>query len=142
MLPLIPLALSIVPELIKMIAGDKAGAVATTVANVVQEVTGTPDAAEAQRKLAADPALAAQLRVRLAEIALETQKAMDLAAEQQRQAELAAIQKALENTQGARSTMVDLVKSGSAIAWGAPLVSAIVTAGFFIFLIVSDQPLT
>ena len=37
MLPLIPLALSIVPELIKMIAGDKAGAVATTVANVVQE---------------------------------------------------------------------------------------------------------
>ena len=32
--------------------------------------------------------------------------------------------------------MVDLVKSGSAIAWGAPLVSAIVTAGFFIFLIV------
>jgi len=136
MLPLIPLALSIVPELIKMIAGDKAGAVATTVANVVQEVTGTPDVAEAQRKLAADPALAAQLRVRLAEIALETQKAMDLAAEQQRQAELAAIQKALENTQGARSTMVDLVKSGSAIAWGAPLVSAIVTAGFFIFLIV------
>ena len=29
MLPLVPLALSIVPELIKMIAGDKAGAVAS-----------------------------------------------------------------------------------------------------------------
>ena len=89
MLPLVPLALSIVPELIKMIAGDKAGDVATTVANVVQEVTGTPDAIEAQRKLAADPALAGQLRIRLAEIALETQKAMDSAAEQKRQAELA-----------------------------------------------------
>lgn len=147
MLPLIPLALSVVPELIKMVAGDKAGVVASTVANVVQEVTGTPDAAEAQRKLAADPALAVQLRVRLAEIALETQKAIDLAAEQQRQAELSAIQKALENTQGARSTMVDLVQSGSAIAWGAPVVSVIVTAGFFLFLIVlintrlEDNPL-
>ncbi|WP_300450854.1 glycosyl hydrolase 108 family protein [Accumulibacter sp.] len=147
MLPLIPLALSIVPELIKMVAGDKAGVVASTVANVVQEVTGTPDALEAQRKLAADPALAVQLRVRLAEIALETQKAIDLAAEQQRQAELSAIQKALENTQGARSTMVDLVQSGSAIAWGAPVVSVIVTAGFFLFLIVlintrlEDNPL-
>ncbi|HPU79674.1 glycosyl hydrolase 108 family protein [Accumulibacter sp.] len=142
MLPLVPLALSIVPELIKMIAGDKAGDVATTVANVVQEVTGTPDAAEAQRKLASDPALASQLRIRLAEIALETQKAMDSAAEQKRQAELAAQQKALENTQGARSTMVDLVKSGSSIAWGAPVVSVIVTVGFFgilLVLILSDK---
>ncbi len=136
MLPLLPLALSVVPELIKLIAGDKAGAVATTVANVVQEVTGTTDPAEAQGKLTADPALTAQLRIRLAEIALEAQKATDLAAEQKRQAELAALQKALENTQGARQTMVDLAKTGSAIAWGAPLVSAIVTAGFFIFLIV------
>jgi len=136
MLPLVPLALSIVPELIKMIAGDKAGDVATTVANVVQEVTGTHDAAEAQRKLAADPALAGQLRIRLAEIALETQKAMDSAAEQKRQAELAAQQKALENTQGARNTMVDLVKSGSSIAWGAPVVSVIVTVGFFGILLV------
>lgn len=136
MLPLVPLALSIVPELIKMIAGDKAGDVATTVANVVQEVTGTPDAAEAQRKLAADPALTGQLRIRLAEIALETQKAMDNAAEQKRQAELAAQQKALENTQGARNTMVDLVKSGSSVAWGAPVVSVIVTVGFFGILLV------
>ena len=136
MLPLVPLALSIVPELIKMIAGDKAGDVATTVANVVQEVTGTPDAVEAQRKLAADPALAGQLRIRLAEIALETQKAMDSAAEQKRQAELAAQQKALENTQGARNTMVDLVKSGSSVAWGAPVVSVIVTVGFFGILLV------
>ncbi|MBK8387227.1 MAG: hypothetical protein IPL11_17170 [Candidatus Accumulibacter sp.] len=136
MLPLVPLALSIVPELIKMIAGDKAGDVATTVANVVQEVTGTPDAIEAQRKLAADPALAGQLRIRLAEIALETQKAMDSAAEQKRQAELAAQQKALENTQGARNTMVDLVKSGSSVAWGAPVVSVIVTVGFFGILLV------
>ena len=46
------------------------------------------------------------------------------------------MQKALENTQGARSSMIDLVRSGSPIAWGAPVVSIIVTGGFFLFLII------
>ena len=44
MLPLIPLAISLVPELIRLISGDKAGSVATSVANVVTEVTGTSPA--------------------------------------------------------------------------------------------------
>jgi lysozyme family protein len=134
MLPLIPLAISVVPELIKLIAGDKAGAVANQVAGVVQAVTGTTDPVEAQKKLAEDPALVTTLRVRLAEIALESQKAQLLAEEQQRQAELAGLQKTLENTQGARGSLVDLVRAGSPIAWGAPVVSIIVTGGFFVFL--------
>lgn len=134
MLPLVPLALSFVPELIRIIAGDRAGGVAGRVAGVVHAVTGTDDPAEAQRKLAEDPALAGQLRIRLAEIALESQRAADLAAEQKRQAELATLQKTLENTQGARTSLIDLVRSGSPIAWGAPIVSVIVTVGFFAFL--------
>ena len=68
MLPLIPLALAVVPELIKAIAGDRAGTVATQVAGIVQTVTGTTDPIEAQKKLAEDPALATTLRVRLAEM--------------------------------------------------------------------------
>ncbi len=136
MLPLIPIALSVVPELIKLIAGDRAGSVATQVAGVVQAVTGTSDPVEAQKRLSEDSAVATQLRVRLAEIALEAQKAQLAAEEQRRQAELAEMQKALENTQGARSSMIDLVRSGSPIAWGAPVVSIIVTGGFFLFLII------
>lgn len=135
MLPLIPLALAVVPELIKAIAGDRAGTVATQVAGIVQTVTGTTDPIEAQKKLAEDPALATTLRVRLAEIALEGEKAQLLAEEQRRQAELAQLQKALENTQGARTSLGDLVRAGSPIAWGAPVVSIIVTLGFFVFLI-------
>ncbi|MCC6718730.1 MAG: glycoside hydrolase family 108 protein [Acetobacteraceae bacterium] len=135
MLPLIPLALAVVPELIKALAGDRAGTVAGQVATVVQQVTGTASAAEAQERLASDPALATTLRVRLAEIALESRKAADLAAEQRRQSELAEIQKALESTQGARTAMTGLVQAGSAIAWGAPTVSVLVTVGFFVFLI-------
>lgn len=136
MLPLIPIALSVVPELIKLIAGDRAGSVATQVAGVVQAVTGTADPVEAQKRLSEDSAVATQLRVRLAEIALEAQKAQLVAEEQRRQAELSEMQKALENTQGARSSMIDLVRSGSPIAWGAPVVSIIVTGGFFLFLII------
>lgn len=117
MLPLIPLALAVVPELLKAIAGDKAGMVASQVAGIVQTVTGTTDPIEAQRKLAEDPALATTLRVRLAEIALDSEKAQLLAEEQRRQAELAQLQKALENTQGARSTLGELVRAGSPIAW-------------------------
>lgn len=135
MLPLIPLALSVVPELIKAIAGDRAGAVAGRVADVVHAVTGTGDPAEAQRLLVADPALATTLRVRLAEIALESEKAQLLAAEQRRQAELAQLRTALEDTQGARSALSGLVEAGSTIAWGAPVVSVIVTGGFFVFLL-------
>lgn len=135
MLPLIPLALSVVPDLIKAIAGDRAGTVASQVAGIVQAVTGTTDPVAAERMLAADPALAATLRVRLAEIALESEKARLLAAEQHRQAELARMQKALENTQGARASLGELVRAGSPIAWGAPAVSVIVTLGFFVFLV-------
>lgn len=135
MLPLIPIALSVVPELIKLIAGDRAGSVATQVAGVVQAVTGTADPVEAQKRLTEDSAVATQLRVRLAEIALEAQKAQLVAEEQRRQAELAEMQKSLENTQGARSSMIELVRAGSAMAWGAPVVSIIVTGGFFVFLL-------
>lgn len=136
MLPLIPIALSVVPELIKLIAGDRAGSVATQVAGVVQAVTGTSDPVEAQKKLAENNEVATQLRVKLAEIALQAQMAQLTAEEQRRQAELAQMQKSLENTQGARSSLIDLVRAGSPIAWGAPVVSIIVTGGFFIFLII------
>lgn len=136
MLPLIPIALSVVPELIKLIAGDRAGSVATQVAGVVQAVTGTSDPVEAQKKLAENNEVATQLRVKLAEIALQAQMAQLTAEEQRRQAELAQMQKSLENTQGARSSLIDLVRAGSPIAWGAPVVSIIITGGFFIFLII------
>ena len=136
MLPLIPLAISLVPELIRLIAGDKAGTVATTVANVVSEVTGTADPAEAQAKLAQDPAIIANLRIRLAEIALEAQKVQNAEADQQRQAELATMQAAIQDTTDARARMVDLVKAGSPISYAPAIVSVVVTAGFFLFLII------
>ena len=54
MLPLIGLAATFVPELIRLIAGDKAGTVATTVAQAVTDLAGTDDPVAARQKLAAD----------------------------------------------------------------------------------------
>ena len=134
MLPLIGLATSFLPELIRLIAGDKAGKIAGTVAQAVTDLTGTADPVAARRKLDADPAAAAALQQRLAEIALDATKAELAEAAQQRQDELTSIELTDRNTAGARSTMQALASASSPIAWGAPLVSVVVTVGFFIVL--------
>ena len=136
MLPLVPLAISLVPELVRLIAGDKAGSVATSVADVVSQVTGTTDPSEAQARIAQDPAIAANLRVRLAEIALQAQVAKEEADEKKRQAELEEIRLSMQNTVNARDTLRDLAQEHSWIAAAPVVVSVVVTVGFFAFLIV------
>jgi len=71
MLPLVAIATTVIPDLIRLLAGDKAEKIAGTVERVVAATTGTSDAAQARQLLEADPALAAQLREKLATIALE-----------------------------------------------------------------------
>jgi hypothetical protein len=78
MLALLPLALGLVPELAKWIAGDKAGTVAAQAAEIVRTVTGTDDPAAAEAILA-DPAKVTELRIRLAEIAAQREAAADQA---------------------------------------------------------------
>ncbi|WP_424140864.1 hypothetical protein [Roseomonas chloroacetimidivorans] len=112
MAPLVAIGASLLPSLIDLIAGDKAGKVAGAVADTVRQVAGTDDPVGAAAALA-DPAKAAELRVRLAEIALQT-----------RQAELADIA-------NARAQTVSLAQTGSGIAWAAPVISVVIVAGFF-----------
>jgi hypothetical protein len=134
MLPLIGLAATYLPDLIRLIAGDRVGTIAAAVGKVVTDVTNTTDPAAAQKTLEADPNAAAELRARLAQIALDAQKAQNDAADQQRQAELATLQASLGDTKDARDNMVALAQAHSDIAWGAPVVSVIVTGGFFAIL--------
>jgi hypothetical protein len=112
MLALLPLALSVLPGLIDLVAGDKAGRVAGTVASAVAQVTGTDDPATAAAVLA-DPAKAAEMRTRLAEIALEAKRAE------------------MADVANARSQTITLAQSGSGIAWAAPTISVVIVAGFF-----------
>jgi hypothetical protein len=136
MLPLIGLAVSIVPALINLIAGDKAGTVAKDVAQAVTAVTGTTDPVAAKQKLAADPAVAAELQERLAQIAVAATQVQNEEADRKRQDELSAMQDSIANTRDARASMVAMAEAHSAVAWGSPVVSVIVTLGFFGILIV------
>ncbi len=113
MLPLVAIATAVIPDLIKIIAGDRAGKVADSVAQAVTTATGTADAEAAQRMIDANPALAAELRVKLAEIALQETRlqnekeaaeraARAQAEEKQRQDALNLIRAQFENEQKLR----------------------------------------
>ncbi|MDB5371801.1 MAG: hypothetical protein JWP04_443 [Belnapia sp.] len=130
MLALIPLALSLAPYLGRWLGGalgsgstDAAigAAVATQAAELVRTVTGTDDPAEAAAILEADPAKRADLQIRLAEIANARETAY--------YAEVA----------NARQQTIDLAKTGSSLAWGAPLVTLLVF-GLFAYTVVGSPP--
>ncbi|MGC2783997.1 MAG: glycosyl hydrolase 108 family protein [Roseiarcus sp.] len=127
--PLIGVAAAVLPDIIKLVAGDKTGQLASQVGKAVSDTLGTTNAAEAQTKLAADPAAQAALQQRLAELALDATKAQNAEVDQQRQ-------DALNNTQGARSALQALTTTNTTIAWTAPAVSYLVIGGFFVFLFV------
>ncbi|HYZ32229.1 MAG TPA: glycosyl hydrolase 108 family protein [Crenalkalicoccus sp.] len=131
MSPLIALAVTLLPDLIHHLIGDRAGAVADGIAQAVQAVTGTADPAAARQKIESDAAAANALRIRLAEIALESEKARSAAEQAARAQELARLQARLADVASARTAMTSLAAAGSSIAWGPPVVSVIVTAGFF-----------
>lgn len=105
MLPLIPLALELLPTIGRWVAGDTGGRVATAAAQAIQTITGTdtPDAARAA--IAADPALAAQVRIRLAEIEAEEEK-------DRRATELAALTAELKGVADARARDLALQLGG------------------------------
>jgi lysozyme family protein len=123
-LPLIALATTLVPELLRLVAGDRAGTVAHSVAGVVKEVTGTDDLAAARQKLEADAAAREDLRLRLTRIALEAEA-------RRRDQELEAMWLGNANVGDARRTMLELARQGGVQSYGAVVVSIVVTVGFF-----------
>ena len=83
--PLIGIAAGVVPDIIKLIAGDKTGRLADEVGKAVADTVGTTNAGDAQTKLAANPPAQAALRQRLVELALEATKVQNAEASQQGQ---------------------------------------------------------
>lgn len=144
--PFVMIAAQILPEIIKAVAGDKAGTVVGDVAKAVTDVTraNTPEAAT--DKLKADPAAYAALQLKLAEIAAaqeEARQKAQLAAVQaqleadadRRKSELQALQVQREDTSEARAALRTLAGQGGAVAWTAPVLSYMVTIGFFAVLV-------
>lgn len=136
MLPLVALAASVVPALVRLIAGDTAGTIAGDVARVVKDVTGTDNASEAQQRLE-NPAIAADLKAKLAGLAIEHEKLQFEEREGQRRAEMEALRAQIGDVASARSTMLGLAQTGSSIAWGPvaiSIVGLVVSLAFFGFV--------
>lgn len=123
MLPLIPLALSIAPELARWLFGDKAEATTAAVGSAIARVTGTPDGSAAQAVLARDPQIAATLRVELARIAAEAEASS-------RQSELGTFQAALKDVADARSQALGLAQAHSVVQFAPAVISALVLVTF------------
>jgi lysozyme family protein/peptidoglycan hydrolase-like protein with peptidoglycan-binding domain len=166
--PLIALAVTVLPDILKAVVSDKAGTVAGDVTQAVAQVTQTQNPDEAAKKLNADPAAVAALQLKLAEIAAaqeekrqqaqlaqlkeqneaqltlvkqqnETQLAQLKEQNEQeikrREAQLAELRADMEDTKDARSSFAALALANNPMAWGAPVVSFIVTLGFFGILV-------
>ena len=127
-LPIIPLLVSLAPTVAGWIGGDKTGKAVETVTSIAREIFGADAAGSAdalERAIAADPEKALIFKSRL--IAAESE-------ERQRQHdELMAY---LADTQSARSQTVALARAGSPIAYGAVVISTIITVSFALMLYV------
>src|SRR4051812_39760230 len=126
---LLPLLASLVPEAVKWIAGDAAGKAAEQVTAIAGQIFGgqDPDAA-----IAAKPELALQFKMAV----LAAQSASE-------KEETARLMAQLADVQSARVQTIELAKAGSAIAWGAPVVSilaVLVFAGFVGLLFAKEVP--
>lgn len=122
MLAILPMLLTLVPDLVKWIAGDTAGTVAQKVSDVVATIAGDTTPA-ALSSVLADPAKATDLRLALAKVAADAEEA-------KRKADLDELTARLSDVANARQQTLALAQTGSTIAWGAPVMSVIVTLAF------------
>ena len=135
MLPLIPLALWIAPQLLKWVAGDRGAAVCKDVASVIQTVTGidptTQQGAEDARALIADkPGLQSQLHQRLVEIAAAREAEANREADACRQSQLEELKTQVADLSNARQQTITLPAHHNPMALGAPILSGIILVAF------------
>jgi hypothetical protein len=124
-MPFLPLLLGLAPTVVSWVLGDKTGAAVTKITGIAQDLLGTSDAAGIERAIAADPNLALQFKMALIQAEADA-----------RRQEFDTLQAQLADVQSARNQTVKLAEAGSVIAWGAPIISILITVGFFAMLYV------
>jgi hypothetical protein len=124
-MPFLPLLLGLAPTVASWILGDKTGAAVSKITGIAQDLLGTSDAAGIERAIAADPNLALQFKMAVIQAEADA-----------RRQEFDTLQAQLADVQNARNQTVKLAEAGSVIAWGAPIISILITVGFFAMLYV------
>lgn len=120
---IISAAAAIVPDIVKLAVGDRAGRVAEAVGSAATAIFGTDDPAQVKAQIGLDPEKAQQFKIELLRITVEQERVI-------REDETRRILAEHADRQNARQQTVDLTKTGSPIAWGAVVVSAIVLASY------------
>lgn len=121
-----PLALNIAPVLSGLIAGPAGAAVGGVLGKALASAMGVDATPEAVREaIQADPE-GAEKTIR----ALGLDPALVATLGGVEAVELARERIAADDRQSARAQTVELAKAANPIAWGAPLISAVVTIGF------------
>jgi hypothetical protein len=135
---LLGFAVDVVPGLFPHLFGKNSTQVQAAVKTAVVDITGgKTSVSDVQAAVAADPAKANEIQQKLMAIAAQADAAQRLADQQQRQADLDQLKVALADTASAREQTDDLVKAGSPLAWGAPIISVLVLITFATVVLVA-----
>jgi hypothetical protein len=118
-MPFLPLLLGLAPTVASWIMGDQTGAAVAKVTGIARDILGTDDAKGIEHAIAADPNLALQFKMAVIQAEADA-----------RRQEFETLRAQLADVQSARGQTVDLAKTGSAIAWGAPIISFLVVMAF------------
>jgi hypothetical protein len=134
---LIPLVLSLAPQLAGMIFGAKGADATAKVAAVVQTVVGSAADLSAPGGVAAAVAhiqsnqqASADLAAKLEDLHLQMQKEQDAEAQAIRQDALDELKARLADASSARDMATDLAKTHSGLAYGSTVVSVVIVAAF------------
>lgn len=140
-MPLIPVLMTALgafgPDIVKWIAGDKAGEAAKIAAEKAKEIFGTDDPAGVDAAIKADPNLALQYAMAMIAAKTESERIAADREKAARQAELDEMRAMLADVQSARNASVAYANTKSMLAWGAPMVSvlAIILSGAVAYLL-------
>src|SRR5208283_4193765 len=139
--PLLFIASQILPDLIRVLAGDRTASVQDQIIDAVKKATGTVEPAEVRAKIEADPQNKGQLQKDLAAIALEATKEQNRAREEsqridlefdrleeeererQREEEFRQYLRDLQDRHEARSIETTLAEEHNPLAWVAPIMA-------------------
>jgi hypothetical protein len=134
---LIPLVLSLAPQLAGMIFGSKGADATAKVAAVVQTAVGTAadlsapgGVAAAVAHIQANPQASSDLAAKLADLQLQMQKEQDEAAQALRQDALDELKTRLADTGSARDMATELAKAHSGLAYGSVVISIVIVVAF------------
>jgi hypothetical protein len=134
---LIPLVLSLAPQLAGMIFGSKGADATTKVAGVVQTVVGAAadlslpgGAAAAVAHLQANEQASADLAAKLADLHLQMLKEQDAEAQGIREDALDELKARLSDAGSARTMASDLAQAHSGLAYGSMVVSIVIVVAF------------